>query len=397
VKRALALPPRSRALAFAFAALASGCGPTSLLLLVQNDPSAPAPSSLDVAAFGARRLKLAGDPLPLSGAALPLTIGLDALDPVPPNFRVLVSGLDAGGAIASQAAGRVPLSAGVENHATITLRAGRLPDCNGDGVPDAIQLCPGFNPDDDCSSASGAPTCADGGGLDLAPPDGSETLRRCPAASLFCEDFENWTSTMSSWIGHTISPPSAWSVDAMASAPPAGGAFSAHVTTTFQAATVKSEADYRHVLPQTTAGVLTARMYLYLPAAVGDGDYYLWLLNSKGGEGVLLGTVVNGGHLSWHVLTDGGLEQVSTDTPPIGRWACVELDVDQEPTGTVKLYVDDALVMTVGGDTRVSNTSGDATQQGIDRLAIGYVTAVNVTEQAWIDDVAAGTAHLGCE
>src|SRR5205823_4136991 len=106
--------------------------------------------------------------LPVHGRPFPGTLLLKVRDPNTPNFRLLIDGLDRGGAIQSQGAIHATLTAGKQNRATVTLTLGTLPDQDGDGVPDAIDDCPLPDPDQTCMPI-------DGGVADLASlcPDGS--------------------------------------------------------------------------------------------------------------------------------------------------------------------------------------------------------------------------------
>jgi hypothetical protein len=96
------------------------------------------------------------------------------------TVRILVRGLR-GGSVTAEGATVVPLERERQTRATVTLGAGRLPDRDGDGIPDGIDSCPDLpNPSQGpCSGDAGVDARPDAAGdgaplRDLAPDRGGD-------------------------------------------------------------------------------------------------------------------------------------------------------------------------------------------------------------------------------
>jgi hypothetical protein len=140
--------------------------PTSVELVVALPAGVERPVKLCVAAFGNGLIPSAapadGCVTLRDGDTAPFTIGIELPDGAPsPRFRVRVDGRALDGSLRSQAADHIPLVEGARVEHLLTLTAGALPDCDGDGVPDVIDECPGANARDDC--AAGMSGACDGG------------------------------------------------------------------------------------------------------------------------------------------------------------------------------------------------------------------------------------------
>jgi len=159
------------------AVLLLGCPadkPTTVLLTIEADAAVGPLDSLELDVFSLTGVAVLGRRLPERGTPqLPDDVVL--YPPVSSGpLRIVVDGIR-GGAVAAQGAVRVALEAGQQVKATVTLTAGKLPDGDGDGVPDVVDNCPASpNPDQGpCTTADG-PLFPDGGpdgAGDGPPPD----------------------------------------------------------------------------------------------------------------------------------------------------------------------------------------------------------------------------------
>jgi hypothetical protein len=183
----------------------AGCGETSALLEVSVAAGLASPRTLRLTAFATAGRLHAPALLPVPNGGLPGTVSLRHLPT--PSVRLLVDGLDASGALASQATLVLPLASGSQSQGIVVLTS-PLPDRDGDGVPDAIDNCPSTpNPDQTDSLGHGEgdacrTTASDAGMTDSQP--GACTpgaASPCSAGGFFlCEDFESSTgSTFPGW------------------------------------------------------------------------------------------------------------------------------------------------------------------------------------------------------
>jgi hypothetical protein len=133
--------------------------PTSVLLHVQAAPGLPTLDAAKLTVYQDSGVVVSGRRLPKQGSPeLPSTVLL-----MPPadsgELRIQVLG-EAGGAVVGEGVTRVTVVRGSQVEATVTVAPGRLPDRDGDGVPDEIDRCP------DDPNASQSPCASDAG------PDG---------------------------------------------------------------------------------------------------------------------------------------------------------------------------------------------------------------------------------
>lgn len=139
--------------------------PTSVLLTIEAATGLPTPDELRLDLFDPGGPAVKDRRLPESGApALPDDV---VLFPKESSglVRILVRAL-AGGAAVGQGATSVELKSGAQVKATVMVRAGALPDRDGDGVPDEIDSCPDLpNPE------QGSCTLDAGGDMGDAAPD----------------------------------------------------------------------------------------------------------------------------------------------------------------------------------------------------------------------------------
>lgn len=142
-------PPRaalSLGLAATVAAACSADAGTGVTLEIASDPQAPPATHLMLDWFDGQRALFRGRRVPPGAGPLPaddpITVRIETATAMRGAIRrALVRGMSAGGQV-SEGAGTVVLGSGGWRTMTVKLVAGRLPDRDLDGVPDAIDGCP---------------------------------------------------------------------------------------------------------------------------------------------------------------------------------------------------------------------------------------------------------------
>jgi hypothetical protein len=333
-----------------------GCSDgTSLLVSVSVGGGTPSPSAIRARLFG--NGQIGPDALvSLSGKTLPGRLLFLSLDPRAPDVRVLIDGLDATSAVASQATARVSLSAGKQTQLSMVLTAPGS-DADGDGVPDAIDDCPVPDPAQTCVPQTGVDGGAIGG---------------CPQGALFCDDFE--TGDTRRWEGTMEAHPQSVIVDHTR---PFRGQVALHASDAVTAEV------FQHVPTQAT-GILSTRFYVFAVTQVGGTDMLGW--SGATGDALVVGIDGSG---NW-TLTENNRGHNAAAVVPSGRWLCVELEVDLPPTRNLRLFVDGAPVI----DQAMLVVSATS----YDKLAAGVVAVrTSATPELFIDDVAVANQHIGCE
>ncbi len=382
----------ARRLCLAALLCAGGCGSdTTLLLQLSLAAGVAQPDHVRISLYGDG---LYGTPstLPITAAGkqLPGTVFVGPLASSTPDFRLQVDGLDAAGALGSQAATRPRLASGQQQAVALILDRPTA-DTDGDGVPDSIDDCSAIpDPDQRC----GAPG-VDGAGAGDLPP-GVDLLQThdggalpCPAGAIFCDDFESgaigkWTTTDTNGgkgqvaVSQTVAFRGAFSLSASTAANLAadGG---------FSSVSGYVEKDFTQLSPAT----LAARVYLYAPAAPGNFAVFMALFEQ------LNGFAVGTDNLNRYVVTQdqgNNPDQHSTVPLPLNRWVCVELVVDfssvATPLGRVQLFSDSQPVLDF--------------QPSVPTLAnefdVGMLRSPgDVPVELFFDDVVLATQRIGCE
>lgn len=153
--------PRWVALASLLVQVGAGCGektPTSVLLEISATASVGPLDTLRLDAYSSWGLALGSYRLPAEGSpVLPSETVL--YPPSSGELRLRVLGLRAAVTVA-EGATRVTTEAGKQVRAQIVLGSGRLPDRDGDGVPDELDNCP------DLPNPLQGPCGGDDGGID---------------------------------------------------------------------------------------------------------------------------------------------------------------------------------------------------------------------------------------
>jgi hypothetical protein len=177
------------------AVLLGACGgvPTSLVLSLVAGEGTPAPDTVALRVYGTR--VIAYDQPPFTVPAGDQRV-LGTVVIYPPAGDVLALRVDAVGSTAGQPSSEgiltVILQRGRQTAAAITLAPQRLPDGDGDGVPDQIDNCPmAANPrqEDDDADGIGNGCTGDAGAPDGPPrPQAERCDRNEDCASGFCVD-----------------------------------------------------------------------------------------------------------------------------------------------------------------------------------------------------------------
>jgi len=194
-------PTRSALFAGALAAIAAcaGCsGGTSILVELSAEAGAAIPAGVDVSVYAERGALTLGRRVPTP--SLPGRLVVRGLPDVDQPVRLVVRG---GGLLGGTA---VMVRAGQQVEARLTLAASTA-DVDGDGVPDALDVCPtvadpaqddtdGDGRGDACATGdAGAPTDGGASGVDGGPS-------RCPVVgALLCEGFEGALDTTTWTMG----------------------------------------------------------------------------------------------------------------------------------------------------------------------------------------------------
>ncbi len=139
-----------------FAAFAlAGCS-SGISFQVRLGSDVALPVDLQVTAYDDGVLVTVPDHFSLVGKSPPWSFLLTAPTGAAPHFRVKLDGIDSSGRVVAQAAGRV-----TDHSPRLMLQNGRLPDRDGDGVPELddgeydIDDCSGvFDPNQDCNPRS---------------------------------------------------------------------------------------------------------------------------------------------------------------------------------------------------------------------------------------------------
>ena len=370
-------------------AAGAGCGgPSSLSLTLTLAPAIPQPSSLAITLNGQGQH---GAPMAVALAPskhLPGTLVMGPLDPKQPDFRIKVDGLDASGALASQAATRVTLASGVQTQAELTLAAPL------DGVPDAIDDCPNLpDPDQRC--------VAKGGGDDLGPPDLAvptdlalvDLARRdqtvppdlarpvCPANHLFCDSFE--TGDARYW---TVDTGRNATITVGSAGPPYRGVYAAHGVAQLNPIDGGYTEDYA-----TLDATFTPQNEVWLRAYVYFTKTAVYEMALRLGKGTAEQVVGIDGSGDWVVTQNNGVDDdLKTGAPAaIGKWVCIELGV-QTVANSVQLFVDSTAMPFLTGVTAVKAQDS--------QLSVGIArTPGTPALQILVDDVAVAPTRIGCE
>lgn len=165
-----------------------GCTPsTSVKLTVTGSPEVPLLDSMRVRVFDDQGILGSPVVFRFTHKKLPGTIVIDDAGSAR-DLRVLIDGLAPDASVIAQAATRVTPVPHKQLLATTELRAGTLPDRDGDGIPDPLDDCPGL-PD---PSQGSSRTCATDDAGAMPPRDqGGAAAWSCAAS--YRQGQQHWT------------------------------------------------------------------------------------------------------------------------------------------------------------------------------------------------------------
>lgn len=246
--------------------------------------------------------------------------------------------------------------------------------------------------------------------MDAAPPD-SGTTPGCGNA-LFCDDFEGY--------GAASAPGSPWMLTSDGGAVTlsgdkhVSGGHSVHITTVaqgnaYQRAFMQLKSPYFPVNGNHFFG----RVYVWLKAAPSQNSHWTMIQGSGPYSGYGHSGTANvryGGMISQRLMANYDSSGAATDcattsamTAPEGGWNCIEWEFDGT-TNTMHYWVDSAAVndMTIVDHGGSCNSGHDLQDHWVfpnfETLSLGwehYQTSDPI--DMYMDDVAIGTARIGCQ
>jgi hypothetical protein len=384
----------------------SGCGDSATSVLVDARVAAgePAPTSLSLSVFDVHGALVRDHAL--SASKLPGTLiiaGMPARD-----LRVVLLG----GGPREEAAAKVTTVAGAEVHAQLVLSSATA-DADGDGVPDAVDNCPGTpNADQKDSDGDGVGDACPGvdggadagmdlgGDLNVAPSDGGPSL--CPGSFVVCESFENGLSGF--WVtSETRSPDDGGPPPSVAVE--TGRAYRGTHALHIHVPSLDPSTYYQALLGESTrtpAGSYFVRAFVFF-----DNNNQF-----NSGQFMAAGAIVDpygamnlrisdsGGFLGWYNWSDPYGPRFDSTTPiPLGRWACLEWEVDggatngDAGTGKMRVWIDSVEVPEFHLDNLWSQPFFYNVLFGYDNDTYGMSKSPT---DLWFDELVIDTARVGC-
>lgn len=241
--------------------------------------------------------------------------------------------------------------------------------------------------------------CGRIGFASLPPPSGDAVLADVvttdsaldgPAVctALFCDGFE-------AGIG------ASWTIDtASGTAVPSGtqvhgGAKSVGLVTnaiTSSTTNPRASLSLTGLLPVTGATIY-ARAWFYLQSPFDTTATFAQMINFANSSGTGISIGARHGVITANDYTSGGYMESATKALPLDTWFCLQMEMPNNSTSTVRTFVDGVEV------TDIALTKSTA-QPVSDQFYVGFLWANTITSQAkaqgWIDDVAIDTSPIGC-
>lgn len=223
-------------------------------------------------------------------------------------------------------------------------------------------------------------TDVDAGDRDAAS-DGLDATDANACASMFCDGFED--PSFSAWSGVAVQTGS--SADRDASFGFIGA--SLHVISPVGTSLAARYADVFPPVPPTNQWV---RLYIYAASGMELDAEPIELTNAAIDYQIVFALYDSDTDIHAHNLA-GGFSVLSGSAPPRDTWVCYELHVNIGANGAVELYRDGALLVAQPGiDTRPP-------VGGLPRLRVGIPSKpTSLSENIFVDEVAAGTTRIGC-
>ncbi len=259
-----------------------------------------------------------------------------------------------------------------------------------------------------CSTApSGAPgtDAAFSGDPGAGPPSGGSPAAGCQGATV-CEDFESTAVGSTPGTPWTISTPNCMGAGTLA-------VDSAQAHRGARALKVAGKGNFcDHVFlssaaPATIAGTLHARFYVRFETAFAAAHTtFLALADSTDGKDLRMGGQ-QGIFMFNRELSDATLPALSPAgiaqslAPAAGTWYCIELAIDSAGR-TLRASIDGvaraglALDTTPTPDIDQQWLNGPAWRPRLQNIRFGWEAYGGPAMNLWFDDIAIGTAPIGC-
>jgi hypothetical protein len=371
-------------LALASIAAGGGCSSTpdqGTLKVLINGPSGITLASLDLRVYqdgGLLRQQTFAKP------QLPGGLQLTAL-PTQGRLRVIVAGLDGGGAIKYLAGSATPLPL-PSNQLSLVL-SDAAADGDGDGVPDELDDCPslpdvgqesaagfGNGPGDACVATQHDMT------PDMAPAPQLPVAggpSKCPGATLICDPMdalrpgEGFLNTAAVFDTGQIFR----------------GDHALHVT------------NDTHLVIQTSVNLpqpdTYLRAFVYIPSPMPTNQVTLLRVQQSEGSFFAVELQLVGGKLRTRASRTETLEN-SNVAPPLDRWFCVQWQVHVDTQGFTDLKVDGVPVPGLDAASTFDTTNTPAYRWIVSALDSVDDAGTHPATDAWFDEVAVDFKPISC-
>lgn len=142
----------------------------------------------------------------------------------------------------------------------------------------------------------------------------------------------------------------------------------------------------------SVTGLVYARLWIYIPVGFPTVEF-AQVLNfaDDAGLGISLGT--RDGFIANNDYTSGMYKQSTTVQLPLGRWACLQMEMPSGSTATARVFLDGAEI----SDVAITRTSAQPppTHVYTGLTWIGDIASLPASE-VWIDEIVIDTAPTSC-
>ncbi len=365
----------------------AGCGAPASVALGVSLADGPPPTMLTVSVFGPYGT---------------LARGVNVIAPHLPGRLLLYNVATQPLRVAAVADG------GREGFATLTAQAGRTvtvplvlssstADGDHDGVPDAIDDCPGVANPDQANARGAGPgdACAT---MDALPP-GSDLAPSpvCPVAgAVLCEDWQVPYPTNKHWRPQaSVAPNVTFTSD---TSHMSHGTPSLHIhVDPITTSTSYVQADLRS--GNLTGGTMWVRAYIYLPSATPPTDATLLIMSDTAHNfGAWYLSNYQGPNIGFtDDIASPKVELTSATQFPTDRWFCLEWQIVQVATAGMsssRLYLDGSEVTDIASPNDTANP-GDFSQLSLSATFNGTLNQPAGTD-VWFNAIVVAPARVGC-
>jgi hypothetical protein len=231
--------------------------------------------------------------------------------------------------------------------------------------------------------ASDAGSDAPGGGT----ADGNESL--CASSSaLICDGFTQ----------ATLDP--RWTPDTTSASIGVDGARAYRGTRSLHASTntISSSTTNPHASIVTydglggVTGIVYTRAWVYIPVGFPTTEF-AQVLNFADGAGLGISLGTRNGFLVNNDYTIGAYKQSATAPLPLGRWACLQMEMPSNSTATARVFLDGAEIT----DIAIARTSTQPAPTHVytGLTWIGDIASLPASE-VWIDEILVDTSPTSC-